>query len=301
MPEFNGFAQANHLLTQKTEIDLIPDHQRTSVQVPPPQPRVLRFGIFEMDLESEELRKDGIKLKLSGQPFHTLAMIAERNGGVVTYEELQSKFWPHINIDDYKHSLGNSMLAIRKTLGDSAREPRYIRTVPRGYQFLVPVTIIYRSSGQENGSRYSHPDELIVAMQQIRQEFLESRRCRELAGLVYRCETLEKQYPQHSKMHDLQLLMLDIRLALKRSAALEPNWADYSISFETAGRVFSDPNAISVPPINGMRKTLGRVSESVLLVVEHTAHQENGQQSIRIKAARRATPQERRFYEQSRK
>jgi DNA-binding winged helix-turn-helix (wHTH) protein/uncharacterized DUF497 family protein len=254
-----------------------------------------------MDLESEELRKNGIRLKLTGQPFHMLAIIAGRDGGVVTYEELQSKFWPHINIDDYKHSLGNSMLTIRKTLGDSAREPRYIRTVPRGYQFLVPVTIIDKATGQENGSKNHHDDALLLEIQQIQQELLKASRCRELALLVYRCETLEKQYPQHLKMHDLQLLMLDIRLALERSAILEPNWANHSISFETAARVFSDPNAISVTPINGMRKTIGRVSESVLLVVEHTTQEANGQHFVSIKAARRATRQERSFYEQSSK
>ncbi len=271
------------------------------MQAPPLQSRALRFGIFEMDLESEELRKNGIKLKLSGQPFHMLALIAEGNGRVVTYEELQSIFWPETNIEDYKHSLGNSMLRIRKTLRDSAREPRYIKTVPRGYRFLVHVTIIDKAYGQPNGSKNYHPDDLLLEIQKIRQELLSAQRCRELLLLLYRCETLESKYPQHTIQHELQLLMLDIRLALEHTAVLEPNWANHSISFETAARVFNDPNAISVPPADGRRKTLGRVSESILLVVEHTERQENGQRVVRVKAARRATPQERRSYEQSRK
>jgi DNA-binding winged helix-turn-helix (wHTH) protein/uncharacterized DUF497 family protein len=268
------------------------------VQAPPHQPRAFRFGIFEMDLESEELRKDGHKLKLSGRPFRMLAMIVEGNGRVITREELQSKFWPQTNIEDYNHSLGNSLHTIRKALGDSAHVPRYIKTVPRGYQFLVPVTIIY---GQPNGSKSHQPDELLLEMQQIRQEFLSSQRCRKLLLLLYRCKTLENKYALHPMQHELQLLMLDIRLGLERSANLEPNWADHSISFETAARVFNDPSAISIPLTNGRWRTLGLVSESVLLVVEHAAHQQNGQRIVRIEAARRATPQERRFYEQSRK
>ena len=271
------------------------------MQVPPPQPRALRFGSFEMDLESEELTKSGTKLKLSGQPFHMLALIAGRDGRVVTYEELEGRFWPQTHIEDPRHSLGNSMLMIRKVLGDSARNPIYIETVRRGFRFRVPVTIIYKGSWQENGSKSPHPDELMLEMQQIRQELLSTQSCRKLLLLLYRCETLENKYALHPMQHELQLLMLDIRLGLERSAVLEPNWADHSISFETAARVFNDSNAISIPLTNGRWKTLGLVAESVLLVVEHAAHRQNGQRFVRIEAARRATPQERRFYEQSRK
>jgi DNA-binding winged helix-turn-helix (wHTH) protein/uncharacterized DUF497 family protein len=267
------------------------------VQVPPHQPRALHFGIFEMDLESEELRKNGTKVKLSGQPFHMLAIVAEGNGRVVTYEELGSKLWSQTYIEDYKHSLGNALLTIRKTLGDSAHAPRYIKTIPRGYQFLVSVTILY---GQPNGSKSHHPDELLLEVQQIRQELLRTQRSRELLLLLYRCRTLENKYPLHPMQHELQLLMLDIRLALKHSAVLEPDWANPTISLDAAALVFHDPRAISLPLADGNRRTIGRVFESVLLVVDHTGHQGNGRVD-EIKAARRATPQERRVYEQSRK
>jgi DNA-binding winged helix-turn-helix (wHTH) protein/uncharacterized DUF497 family protein len=247
-----------------------------------------------MDLECGELRKNSIKLKLSGHPFLMLAMIAMGNGRVVRHEELQKKFWPQTIIGDYQHSLGNSLYTIRQTLGDPARAPRYIQTVPNGYRFMVPVTII-EALVQPNGSKSHHQCELSLEIQQIRREFLSGPGCRGLALLVYGCEMLEKQYPENSEIPELRLLILDIRLVLERAAALEPNWAAHSISFETATRVFNDPKAISVPLADGSWKTLGRVSESVLLMIEHTSHQENGQ--IRIKAARRATPQERKFYE----
>lgn len=226
-----------------------------------------------------------------------LAAIAEGNGRVIAYEELQRKFWPQTTIEDYKHSLGNSLSTVRKTLGDSAHEPRYIETVPNGYRFLVPVTIINNGSGQ-NGSEKHHRDELLLELQDIRRSLFTARGCRDLLFLLSRCDTLEKQHLQYSKMPDLQLLTLDIRLALKRAAILEPNGMAHSISFEAASRVFNDPNAISIPLADGSWKTLGRVSESVLLVIEHTS-QENEQ--IRIRASRRATPEERRFHEQSRK
>jgi DNA-binding winged helix-turn-helix (wHTH) protein/uncharacterized DUF497 family protein len=271
------------------------------VQAQPPQPRALRFGIFEMDLECSELRKNGSKLKLSGHPFHMLAMIAVEDGRVVTYEELQTKLWPQTTIGDYKHSLGNSMLTVRKTLGDSAREPRYIQTVPNGYRFLVPVTVIEKASERQNGSKKHHQAEFLLELQEIRRELLTAPSIRGLQLLVLRCEALEKQYPQYPTTFDLQALTLDVRMALQRSTVLDPLWPNFHISSEAAALVFNDPNAISIPLINGGWKTLGRVSESVLLVVEHTEHQENEVQAVRIKGARRATPPERRFYEQSSK
>jgi uncharacterized DUF497 family protein len=95
--------------------------------------------------------------------------------------------------------------------------------------------------------------------------------------------------------------MAAIQLAIDRSAALEPGGANPTISNEVASFVFDDPNAVSVPDHFGGWKTIGLASESVLLVVEHSVHRENGKQVVLIHRARRATPQERRFYEQTRK
>jgi DNA-binding winged helix-turn-helix (wHTH) protein/uncharacterized DUF497 family protein len=273
------------------------------MQAPLQRPRALRFGIFEMDLDSEELRKNGIKLKLRGQPFRMLATIVERAGNVVAYEELRAQFWSTVTIEDYKHSLANSMLAIRRVLDDSANNPRYIETVPRGYRFLVPVEFIARPLAHENGSGNSLTDGLLAEMQEIGREFINTSDCRGLALLLYRCEGLRDQYPRDPKLPDLQLLMADIKSAIDRSAAHEPNWTNHPVSFEAASRVFDDPNALSIPDSFGNDgwKTLGMASEFVLLVVEHTGRQESGQQVVRITRARRATLQERRFYEQTRK
>ena len=255
-----------------------------------------------MDLDSEELRKNKRKLRLTGQPFRMLATIAKRNGDLVTYEELGAKFWPGVIIEDYKHSLRNSLLAIRKVLDDSAKKPRYIKTVSRGYQFLAPVEFIVRSSTNGNGSRDSLSVNLSKEIQKTWQEFINTSACRRLAFLLCRCKTLCNQHPQHPSLPELQLLMADIQAAIDRSAVLEPGWANPAISDEVASLVFDDPNAVSVPHRfgGGRWKTIGLASESVLLAIEHTGHRENGRQVIRI-GARRATPEERRFYEQTRK
>src|SRR5215467_4760465 len=137
---------------------------------PPQRPRALRFDVFEMDLDSEELTKNGVKVKLRCQPFRMLATIAERNGNVVTYEEFRAQFWAKDAIDNYKHSLGNSMLEIRKVLDDCAKKPRYIKTVPRGYRFLAPVKFIPPTNG--NGSSHSPTSGLLVEIRQARQELI---------------------------------------------------------------------------------------------------------------------------------
>jgi DNA-binding winged helix-turn-helix (wHTH) protein/uncharacterized DUF497 family protein len=231
-----------------------------------------------------------------------LATIAENNGNVVTYEELRTQFWPTVAIDNYKHSLGNSMLEIRRVLDDPANKPRYIETVSRGYRFLISVELIQRYSSNGNGSRDSLTVGLLIEVQQIRQELINTSDRRSLALLFFRCEGLLKQYPSHPGLPDLQLLMADIQSAIDRSAMYDPNWANPTISHEVASLVFDDPNAINIPDpfIDGEWKTLGLANESVLLMVEHTGHPEN-RQRILIHRARRATPKERRVYEQRRK
>jgi DNA-binding winged helix-turn-helix (wHTH) protein/uncharacterized DUF497 family protein len=273
------------------------------MQDPLQRPRALRFEIFEMDLDSEEISKSGLKVKLRCQPFRMLATIAERNGDVVTYEELQTQFWPTGAIDNYKHSLGNSMLEIRKVLDDPANKPRYIQTVSRGYRFLMPVELIPRSSANGNGSGSSVTDGLPAEIQKIRLELIDTADCRRLALLLYRCKGICDQHPRHPDLSELHLLVADIQSAIDRSAVFEPNWANPPISVETASLVFDDPNAVSVPDHLSNRgwKTIGLASEFVLLTVEHSVHRKNGKQVVLIHRARRATPQERRFYEQTQK
>jgi cholera toxin transcriptional activator len=108
--------------------------------VPPPNSRVARFGVFELDLSAGELRKSGVKLRLQGQPFQVLALLLERAGQVVTREELQQKLWPSDTFVDFDHSLNTAINKVREALGDSASSPRYVETLARrGYRFIAPV------------------------------------------------------------------------------------------------------------------------------------------------------------------
>jgi DNA-binding winged helix-turn-helix (wHTH) protein len=101
--------------------------------------RGIRFGVFEVDLQSGELRKAGLKLKLTGQPFQVLAILLEHPGEVMTREELQKRLWPNTFVDS-DHNLNTAVNKIREALDDSAESPRFVETLPRrGYRFIAPV------------------------------------------------------------------------------------------------------------------------------------------------------------------
>jgi DNA-binding winged helix-turn-helix (wHTH) protein len=104
--------------------------------------RPSRFGFYEVDLRSGELRKNGLRLKLSGQPFQVLAMLLERPGEMVGREEIQKRLCPADTFVDFDHSLNTAINKIREVLGDSAENPRFVETLPRrGYRFIAPVDV----------------------------------------------------------------------------------------------------------------------------------------------------------------
>ena len=100
----------------------------------------IRFGVFELDLRSGELRKLGIKIKLHNQPFQVLATLLEHPGEVVTREQLRRKLWPADTFVDFDVGLNSAIKKLRDALGESAEAPRYVETLPRrGYRFIAPV------------------------------------------------------------------------------------------------------------------------------------------------------------------
>jgi cholera toxin transcriptional activator len=104
--------------------------------------KIVRFGTFEADLVSGELRKNGMLIRLQEQPFQVLAMLLERPGETVTREELRSRLWPSDTFVDFDHSLNTAVNKLREALGDTASNPRFIQTVARrGYRFLAPVQV----------------------------------------------------------------------------------------------------------------------------------------------------------------
>jgi DNA-binding winged helix-turn-helix (wHTH) protein len=105
--------------------------------------RLFRFGVFEADARMEELRKQGRRLPLQGQPLQVLLMLLNRPGELVTRAEIQRALWPDGTFVDFDHSLNTAINKIRDTLGDSAASPRFVETLARrGYRFVAPVEVI---------------------------------------------------------------------------------------------------------------------------------------------------------------
>lgn len=100
----------------------------------------VRFSSYEVDLETGELWKHGVALKIAGQPFEILAYLVDRPGQLVSREELRAQLWPHETFVDFDHGLNAAVNRLRLALCDSAEDPKYIETLPRrGYRFIAAV------------------------------------------------------------------------------------------------------------------------------------------------------------------
>jgi Tol biopolymer transport system component/DNA-binding winged helix-turn-helix (wHTH) protein len=101
---------------------------------------VVRFGVFEANRTTGELRKSGVRIRLQDQPFQILLMLLDHPGEVVTREEIQGRLWPDGTFVEFEHSIGTAIKKLRQALGDDADTPRYIETLPRrGFRFIAPV------------------------------------------------------------------------------------------------------------------------------------------------------------------
>src|SRR5215831_13270811 len=101
---------------------------------------VVRFGSFQLDVRSRELRRNGIKIRVPDQSIQVLAMLLEHPGEVVTREEVHQRLWPNGTIVEFDHSINAAIKRLRQALEDSAEAPQYVETLPRrGYRFIFPV------------------------------------------------------------------------------------------------------------------------------------------------------------------
>src|SRR5450631_4757446 len=113
--------------------------------------RLLRFGVFEINLAAGELRKSGARIRLQEQPFQVLTTLLQNAGQVVTRENLRETIWPADTFVDFDHSLNTAVNKIREVLGDSASSPRFVETVARrGYRFLGQVQ--WEARGESEGA-----------------------------------------------------------------------------------------------------------------------------------------------------
>ncbi len=119
--------------------------------------RLLRFGIFEIDLAAGELRKNGARIRLQEQPFQVLTTLLQNAGQVVTRENLREKIWPADTFVDFDHSLNTAVNKIREALGDSAASPRFVETLARrGYRFIAPVDSVAPPASAHDRARENY-------------------------------------------------------------------------------------------------------------------------------------------------
>src|SRR5262244_413126 len=113
----------------------------------------VRFGVFELDLQRAELRKNGVKVKLQEQPLKILQVLLENPGQIVSRDELQKRVWPANTFVEFDQGLYSAMARLRDALGDSSESPRFVETVARrGYRFIAPVTAVPSISDATPGS-----------------------------------------------------------------------------------------------------------------------------------------------------
>jgi Tol biopolymer transport system component/DNA-binding winged helix-turn-helix (wHTH) protein len=124
-----------------------------------PSSPMLKFGPYLVDLSAGEVRKNGSRIRLQEKPLRVLGLLAERQGQLVTREELKRHLWPEDTFVDFETGLNTAVSKLRDALSDSAETPRYIETIPRrGYRFLVPVDTI---GGNGRGSAYRSAASLV--------------------------------------------------------------------------------------------------------------------------------------------
>ena len=100
----------------------------------------VRFGMFELDNDAGELRREGTRIRLQEQPLQILQILPEQPGKIITREELRQKIWPSYTFVDFDHGINNAIKRLREALGDIAETPRYIETLPRrGYRFIGKI------------------------------------------------------------------------------------------------------------------------------------------------------------------
>jgi len=120
------------------------------------QGNLVRFGAFELNLHTGELRKGGVRINLSDQPFQVLKTLLDRPGELVTRDDLRERLWSAETFVDFEHGLNAAVRRLREALGDSADVPRFIETLPRrGYRFVAPV--IHPPATEEASSRPEEP------------------------------------------------------------------------------------------------------------------------------------------------
>src|SRR5438105_6332988 len=142
----------------------------------PAKSNVVRFGMYDFAPHTQELHKEGMRVRLEGQPVAILKMLLNRPGELVTREELQKTLWPADTFVDFEHSLNAAIKRLRAALNDSADAPRYVETVARrGYRWVAPVTSASTPVNESNvlsPNLHAPPLRLVISTSLTRWKFV---------------------------------------------------------------------------------------------------------------------------------
>ena len=131
----------------------------------PPSEKVIRFGVFEVNLKTAELRRQGVRIRLPHQSFQVLEALLLRPGELVTREELKQKLWHSDSFGDFEHGLNAAVNRVREALGDSSENSRFVETLPRrGYRFVAPV---YSTESEPEPPQTRQPPSENVSLQPV--------------------------------------------------------------------------------------------------------------------------------------
>lgn len=160
-----------------------------------PQPaQRYRFGVFEVDAATGELRRQGLRVKLNTQPFQVLLMLLERPGQLLTREQISRELWPDGTFVDYEHGVNSAVNRIREALGDTAASPRFLETLARrGYRFIAQVERVDFSKGNATDeSKSSSVSESAASSQADKQLYTDAPSSRSRLQILATPEELPK-------------------------------------------------------------------------------------------------------------
>jgi cholera toxin transcriptional activator len=195
------------------------------------QPRLFRFGMFELDAVSGELRKDGkSRPRIRDQALQILIVLLEKSDEVVGRDELRERLWPSDTFVDFDHGLNTAINQARTALGDSAANPKFIQTLPRrGYRFIGPVQIVARENavavGGENNDGYKQAAEVLTRTDaEMRSSILSD--ARDLP--VVRRETVRILFSLIQLMYLIFYIIFLVRLSF--AEAVLNDWGRYAFT-----------------------------------------------------------------------
>lgn len=146
--------------------------------------RVVRFGVFEVNLRAGELHRNGLKVKPQNQPFQILAILLERRGEVVTREELRSRLWSADTFVDFDNGLNSAIRRLRDALGDSAENPTFVETVGRRVTGSLPPSRAAPAKTSRNCGRAGAEEINFLASLGRHRILLRDHACRNRVGTV---------------------------------------------------------------------------------------------------------------------